>query len=344
MQALASLLRAKAKGGVLLVLGLLLAGLSPLSAQQTVDVEGRVLVERGQSAVAGATVRLENAEGVLVLQAFSSSSGQFQFQGLRKFAYRLEASADGFQSGQQDLDLGTTAGTVVVNLYLVPLREKKAQAAPALTDESAPKKARKEFEKGEHALAARNLDEARGHFQKAVGEYPCYARAQTELAALTSLHEYPAAEAALRKAIECDPGFPDAYTLLGQILNAQHRFAESEKLLQEGVRHSPGAWQFYFQLGIAHFGLGDYSKAQGEYSKVLSLNPTPSPDFYVKCADLYLKVGSYDKAYGEMEAYLRADPNGRFAARIKDIMRQMEATGAVHPNQAKAATPASAKP
>ncbi len=339
--------RAPAKLGILLFLILLLTGSSHLTAQQTVDVEGRVAVERGQSAVAGATVRLENAEGMMIQQAFTSSSGQFSFSGLRKIAYRLEITAEGFQPYQQDLDLGVTAGTVVLSISLVPLGERKAQTAvgSALTDETAPKKARKEFEKGERALAAKNPEEARGHFEKAVTEYPCYARAQTSLAAaLTALKDYSAAKNALRKAIECDPGFPDSSLLLGQMLNVERNFAESEKVLQEGVRLSPGAWQFYFEMGVTHFGLGQYAKAQEDYSKVLSLNSTPPAEFHVKFADLYVREGAYDKAYSEMDAYLHAEPNGRFAPKIRDIMRQMEAAGVLHPAQAKATTTTATKP
>jgi tetratricopeptide (TPR) repeat protein len=75
--------------------------------------------------------------------------------------------------------------------------------------------------------------------------------------------ELPGAEAALRKAVQCDPGFPDAYTQLGQLLNAEKKFAENTDLLQDGLRRSPGAWQFfYYQLVIAHFGLKQYGQAR----------------------------------------------------------------------------------
>jgi hypothetical protein len=53
--------------------------------------------------------------------------------------------------------------------------------------------------------------------------------------------ELPGAEAALRKAVQCDPGFPDAYTQLGQLLNAEKKFAESADLIPDGLRRSPGS-------------------------------------------------------------------------------------------------------
>ncbi len=347
MRALTLFPHADANVTGLFILGWFFLALSPVFAEQTVDLQGQVNVERSQAVVAGATVRLETREGMLVMQAFTSSSGQFEFMNLQKAAYRLTVIAEGYQPFQQDVDLSASAGTVVDNLALVPQGPGKASSAeaPSLTDLNAPKKARKEFEKGDRALEAGNFSEARSHLEKAVAEYPCYARAQTDLAVVaTVLHKYPSAEAALKKAIKCDPGFPDSYPLFGQVLNAQHRFAESEKVLQDGVRLSPGAWQFYYQLGIAHFGLGEYARAQEEYAKVLSLNPAPPAEFHVKFADLYVRVGAYAKAYAQMEAYLRADPSGRFAARIKEVMRQMESAGVVHPSQAKAAEPVATKP
>jgi tetratricopeptide (TPR) repeat protein len=246
--------------------------------------------------------------------------------------YRLIVTAEGFETWQQEIDLGEGANEYIVRITLSPLNKVKeiAALAPALTDAQAPKTARKEYEKGSRALAARQFDEARTHLEKALSEFPCYARAQTDLAVvLTERRDLQGAEAALRKAMECDPGFPDAYTQLGQLLNAEKKFAESADLLQDGLRRSPGAWQFYYQLATAHYGLKQYSQAEEEYLKVQSLNPNAPAELHVKLADVYFKENAYDKAYAEMQAYLRAEPDGRFAAKIKGIMRQMESSGAV---------------
>jgi tetratricopeptide (TPR) repeat protein len=147
------------------------------------------------------------------------------------------------------------------------------------------------------------------------------------------------AEAALHKAVQCDPGFPDAYTQLGQLLNAEKKFAESADLLQDGLRRSPRAWQFYYQLAMAHFGLKQYGQAEEEYLKVQSLNPNAPADLHVKLADVYLKENAYDKAYAQMQAYLQAEPEGRFATKIKAVMRQMESSGALRALPTQAAQP-----
>jgi tetratricopeptide (TPR) repeat protein len=254
----------------------------------------------------------------------------------------MTVTAEGFQTWQQDLDLGHRASQYTVRITLTPLNKVKQipASAPALTDEQAPETARKEYEKGSRALAARQLDEARTHLEKALSEFPCYARAQTDLAVvLTERRELPGAEAALRQAVQCDSGFPDAYTQLGQLLNAEKKFAESADLLQDGSRRSPGAWQFYYRLAMAHFGLKQYSQAEEEYLKVQSLNPNAPADLHVKLADVYLKENAYDRAYAQMQAYLQAEPEGQFSAKVKAIMRQMESSGALRAPPTQSAQP-----
>ena len=86
------------------------------------------------------------------------------------------------------------------------------------------------------------------HLRKAVEEYPCYVRAQTDLAlALNQKQQLSGSEAALRKAMECDPDYLDTYNELGQLYFNEKKYAESQAVLQQGLRRSPQSWQFYFK-------------------------------------------------------------------------------------------------
>jgi Tfp pilus assembly protein PilF len=334
---------------LLSIVGLCVVCASPAAAQrfpgtveaempQTVSLEGRIRVEGGQSTPSGVMVRLETSEGQLAAEQPATTSGEFEFSDLSKVTYVVTVTAPGFQAWQQTMDLGRGANKFIVNITLTPIgKARPAQAdLPSLTDANASKKARKEYEKGSHALETRNLSGAKAHFEKAIAEYPCYARAQTDLAlTLSSQHELTPAETALRKAIECDPGFLNAYTELGQLLNAEKKYADSKTVLEEGLRRSPASWQFYSELGAAFYGLGHYQEAEGEYLKAQSLSATPLPEVDVKLADVYLKEANYSKAYAAMQAYLHTEPSGRFAAKIKNIMHQMESSGVLGPAQAQ---------
>ncbi len=303
------------------------------AAQVRPSILGQVRAEGGLAIRSDITLRLETADGAPVDERHLHSQEQFEFSNLRAGMYRLTVTAEGFLPLQRDVDLTRGVGQVMLNLYLTPASKPKPDAQPGVTsvqEMSVPAKARREYEKGARALEERKLDAARGHFEKAVAEYPCYARAQTDLAAtLTATRNPRRAEQALRKALECDAGSLDATSQLAQLLNSERRFEESEALLRQALARSPNAWQFYFHLGVADYGLRQYGSAVAAYLKVRSLNPSPPSELHVKLADVYLKQNAFDQAYAELQTYLQIDPQGRFAAKVRDIMRQMEAAGVV---------------
>lgn len=297
----------------------------------TVRVIGSIHTDGGQLPGAGVIVRIETDGGRLTAMAPATSSGNFTFESVAKMVSQLTVTAEGFETAEKYLDLTRAANIVQVTVNLIPKRKAAPpEAPPALSDAKATKKAQKEFEKGDSALNAQNLDEAQSHLKKAVADSPCYARAQTELATvLAEKNRMADAEAAARKARECDPDFIEAYIQLGMILNTENKFSEGEAALQEGIRRAPAQWQFYYQLAAAHYGLKDFIKAEQDYQRVLSLNSSPPAELRVKLADVYLKESNYDKAYAQMQEYLKAEPDGRFAQKIKNIMQQMESAGAI---------------
>ncbi len=293
-------------------------------------IAGYVRGPDGRALSAGVTLTLETEDGELVRTGSANQAGQFEFVDLRKMRYRLTVTAEGFQAMQEFCELRTPSGRALVNFFLTPMGGTKSEKglAPSLTDQQAPKKAREEYSKGIQAFSKEKYSDARGHLEKAITDYPCFARAQTQLAlTLIGMGSSGQAEAPLRKSIECDPGYYEAHLVLGQLFNQEKKFGESEKILTEGLRLSPASWQFYYQLGVAHFGLRQYSKADLDYQKVLSFNPTPPPEYHVKVADVYLAQEAYDRAYAEMQAYLQAQPSGRFAEKIRKIVHEMEAAG-----------------
>ena len=309
-------------------LALALLACSPAVAQQKANVEGRVLTDQGV-AVKSATVRLETDDGELVADQPVSTAGEFYFRFIPKKNYQLIVTAEGFQTYKERLNLGEGATEYNVMVNLTPIGKKpEGSPPPSLTDTQAPAAARRDYQKGARALASRKLGDARKHLEAAVGAYPCYARAQTDLAmVLTEQKNFKGAEGALKKAIGCDPGYLDARLELGGLLNAEKRFGEAISALNQGVRQSPGSWQFYYQIGIADYGLKQYEAAEQQFKKAASLTPDPPGELKVKLADVYLKENEFSKAYAAMEDYLKVEPDGPLAPRIKEIMKEMQSSG-----------------
>jgi tetratricopeptide (TPR) repeat protein len=301
------------------------------------NIVGRVRTDQG-AVVKSAMVRLETPDGERVAEQPVSTAGEFYFSFIPKRQYVLVVTADGFETYRESIDLGEGANEVTKNVVLSALgttTRPKAQP-PALSDVQAPKEAKREYEKAEKALQSHKLGEVRKHLQAAVGQYPCYARAQTDLGLLLSQQkDYKDSEAAFRTSIKCDPGYLDAYPSLGALLNAERRYDEALTVLEQGLRQAPGSWQFYFQMGVAEYGLKHYDGAEQQYRKAQSLTSAPAAELDAKLADVYLRKNDFPKAYAEMQDYLKADPNGALAPRIKTIMKQMESAGVLQAQQAK---------
>ena len=327
------------------LLGLIVADRVP-AIGQNIDsrtVRGRVRVMGGGPIPEDVTAVLEEAEGVEVTRQLVGHSGTFEFSNLKGTIYRVIVTAKGFQTARWDVNMEYVASRYP-DIYLVAQGQKKTEAAApstaSVTDLTTSKKAQNEYAKGHRALQDGNAKDARAHLEKAVAEAPCYARAQTALGvALTMQHEFSPAEAAFKKSIECDAGFLEAYVQLAILLNLEEKYADNELNLQQGLGHFPNDWQLHYQLGVASDGLKDYAKAEEEYLKVQSINPTPPPEFHVKLADVYLKRKEFEKAYGEMQTYLRLAPNGEFAEETKSLMKRMESAGVVQGAEAKANQP-----
>jgi len=315
------------------------------STQDSVTLGGSVQGDYGGSVTNGVVVHLETSEGMNCGDQPVNTAGYFEYIGLAKGYYHLTVTAPGFQTYQQDLSLGTVGDKLVINVHLSPAPTSKSLPPPpsSFTDNNASKKARKEYQKGAAALHGGNLSAAESHLRKAVEEYPCYVRAQTDLAlALNQKQQFSGSEAALRKAMECDPDYLDTYNELGQLYFNEKKYAESQAVLQEGLRRSPQSWQFYFQIGADDYHLGKYAAAEQEFLKAESLNASLPAEVHVRLADVYLKQSAYTKAYAEMQVYLRAEPNGLYAAKVRSLMHQMESDRAVP--SAQPATAQSSRP
>jgi len=315
--------------GLTLLIWLTLPVSAAAQIGRVVDLNGQVRTDQGV-AVREATVRLETQEGELVEQKPVTTAGQFFFSNIPKALYVLTVTADGFETYRETLNMAEGADQYDVSITLVPANKlpRPQSELPALSDAQVPKDARRDYEKAEKAIASRKYGEARKQLQAAVAQYPCYARAQTKLGLVMSQQkDYKDAEAAFRKSISCDAGYVDAYLELGQLLNAEKRFGESEPVLEGGLRQSPASWQFYYEAGVAEYGLMHYDQAKQELEKAKSLTLQPSGDLDVKLADVYVKEHSFQKAYASMQDYLKVEPDGPLAPRIKTIMKQMESSG-----------------
>lgn len=318
--------------------------LAPPAALATATILGQVTSEGGGPLGVLVKVQVELPTGSLVKQVVAGPDGRFEFTGLDQTVYRVRAMAQGFEPEVREANFEGPINEIVLHIALSPIRQRKAAPPVARSDKQASRKARKEFARGRRALKEKKLDEARTHLENAVQDFPCYARAQTDLALIYVRDKnVSSAETALRKSISCDADYTEAYGWLAMVLNGTGRYTESKEVLGEGIRRAPDSWNFHYLLGEAFAGLNQFGKAKEQYLKVRSLNPNAPAELRARLADLFHKIGDYQDAYTEMQGYLRADPQGRFAGRFRALMEEMVSSGQVHPDATATASPPIAK-
>lgn len=313
---------------------------APLIAQEGGGaIEGQIITLDNAPIPPDVTVRLEAAEASYLNQTYVDTNGRFRFDNLNQGLYRLLVTARGYKTVTQTVDMGWLASRQA-RILLVPEVKARLSSSSSSTvtasDLSAPKTAKKEFDKGLQDLENGNFGGAQKHLEKAVAEHPCFARAHTMLGMTLSMKgQFEDSEAAFNKSIDCDSGFVEGYIQYAKVLTTQNKYQASVATIQKGLRHFPNEWLLHYQLGIAMDGFGDYATAKDALLKAQSLNPEVPPEFHLRIADVYLNLQKYEEAHAEMASYLRAAPRGNYSEPTRKIMRQLEKSGMVASAQGK---------
>jgi TolB-like protein/Flp pilus assembly protein TadD len=104
-----------------------------------------------------------------------------------------------------------------------------------------------------------------------------------------------AIEQALRRAIELDPNFVDAYNWLSTTLRTQGRFEEMRDLLRRAVQIDPLAPGINTQLAMRDAERGQLEAAERRLLRLLDI-PQPSVDVYMTLVGLYAQNGRLAEA------------------------------------------------
>jgi len=114
----------------------------------------------------------------------------------------------------------------------------------------------------------------------------------------------------IRKAIQLDPNFPDAYRWLGDLLVSSPRrlYDQAIQAYQKAVELSPDYAEAYVGLGDARQAKGQSDEAIAEYRKALQLEPENARVHYGLGKIYYNEKQLYHEAVAEYERAIRLDP------------------------------------
>jgi tetratricopeptide (TPR) repeat protein len=199
----------------------------------------------------------------------------------------------------------------------------------SLTSLSAPKNARKAFERGEKALEHSNYEEAEKNLSAAVAAYSKYAAAWFSLGqTYQRLQRTAEARDAYGKALEADGNFVGPYIGLAHVAAVEQKWQEAADLSERGLTLDPLDYPegFYFNA-VANYNLDKLENAERSARKAQRLDPLHHvPGAHLILA--YILERKKDLA-GELEQlrlYLKYAPEGTNTARARTRLDELEKT------------------
>lgn len=298
-------------------------------------VTGQVRVD-GQTGEGRAHVTLYNSLYTLISQTATSSSGSYQFNGVRAGDVIVVVNLAGYQEASVKVTVYPNSPlTTVPPIDLVPLTEKKAPSPDETVDAAEfklSKSARDEYQKGRADLDKRHADDAIGHLRRVVKDEPGFASGHYWLGvALVLKGDHAGAESSFRRASELDPGRADPYFGLGNALNLLNRPGDALPVLQKGLQISPHASVGLFEKSRAEFLMKDYSAAEQSAEDALKESPPPPPEIHLILANCSLRLHRYQQAASELASYLKLDPKSTSAPAAIETLNKLKAAG-IHPD------------
>lgn len=292
-----------------------------------VEIHGQVRYAQWGRQADKVLVRLESFSGGLVAEVRTDRDGKFSFSNIDRATYKVTATAEGYHSGTQEVNLQISAKQYVL-LTLVPEQPnttKSKENGEFLIDAKVPKEAAQEFEEGRSALLKDPASEKGiAHLEKAIKIHPDYYAAHFLLGtSYLESHQLPKAKASLERASAINPKAPAALLELGEVYRQMESYSEARRFLQEGLKLDNFSWQGHFALGQVGWATGNIAMAGQEVGRTLQLKP----DFAeadLLAGNILLRARKPHEAIRMFEEYLRLEPQGKFAGKTRETVEKIK--------------------
>ena len=294
-----------------------------------VELVVRVFYEGGQRpAGAWLTVQLMDGFGSIEAEKLTNQEGMAQFQTVTGI-HRLRVTGPGIVEYNSRLEIEDVETR---RMEIVRVRPKPDAAPMGPPGEGTipvvrlkvPDKARKEFNKGMHALEHKDWAEAKKRFESAIALYPDYDLAYNGLgAAAMGLEDVEGGRRAFEKAINLNQNYSGAYRNLARILFAERKYAEAENALTKSLEGEPlNTWALTY-LAYAQLLTHKFDQAIISARKVHTLPHEGFANAHFIAARALEATRRSEQALAEYQLYLKEDPNGPNAARAREAVTRI---------------------
>ena len=245
----------------------------------------------------------------------------------------LRAVLPGFESDRLQLGMRKSLDNPNVG-HIVLRRLDKAQGSTvSFASLSAPKKARKAYEKAKKELRKKKVKYSKvtQELEKAVKLYPKYATAWNLLGTIRlRLKDEEGARKAFQQAIESDSKYVRPYLSLAMLEGQKNRWQEVARLTDRVLELNPYIGQAHYLRAMANFKLGNVDLAEQsilEYRKHVP-SKQPPQSFFLAGA-IFASKGKYASAATEFRQFLKMSPDDQRGDQVRQQLLSWETQGLI---------------
>jgi tetratricopeptide (TPR) repeat protein len=280
-------------------------------------INGQIRDLRTHAAIPMARVELLRARTPVDTE-ITDSEGRFRFTYVAPGPYTISVDHADYQASSIEIDAPSTAFPVFVDLARKRVVETKASVRP-LREYLVPKGAQKEFDRGRDSVRQQDCSSAIVHFEKGLRLFDGDASAHNELGnCYRKVGRFDRAEDSFKRARALTDS---EYVVLNlaEVYTSQKRFDEAETLLLETIKQKPQAGDAYYGLALVYMLENRVDDAEAA-SLQADARKHKIADVHLVLAEIYRQKQNGSAAVEQLQRYLREEPNGPQAARVREIL------------------------
>jgi tetratricopeptide (TPR) repeat protein len=273
--------------------------------------------------IAGARVELHDVmTGRSLGGATTLSNGTYEITNIPHGTYEVVATA-GVSESRSRLELNADRDMS----FRLPMNAPNtgAQSSISLSQLNIPGKARHMLEKAEEAFRKARLDDAFSFVQKALIEYPNYAKALVLRGVLNMQKgDNKDAQPDLEKAVELDYGDDTGFVALASLYNNEGQFDRASQTLDHGISLNPNSWQANLEMARAELGKRDFGAAVRSLDRAQMFVPPQVTAVHLYRVQAFIGLKDYQNAIGELENYLSKNPHDANSEMARNTLTKLK--------------------
>jgi tetratricopeptide (TPR) repeat protein len=309
--------------------------------QASNTLKGKIRTPTGET-VNNAIVELRQNSGGIIGQTVTRNDGDFAFSNLAPGDYEVLVSMSGYIPATQMVRFQAHERGVFNEIYnievtITPKKEQSLGPPGINFVQDVPKPARTAYDKALVKIGESKIDEAIPLLREAVEAFNNYFNASFQLGlALFQTGKLDEAIQMLERARQINDREPAVYHSFGLVMIKQQKFGVAEYAFREAIRLNGNDASSHFYRGLVLIEVAkqltdrtkrekELADAEGEMNKVWDLSGHRMFAVYRQKARIRELRGDLEGAAQELEAYLKADPNAKDAAVVREMVSKLRA-------------------